>query len=479
MPDNAKLDAIWAPQEGQQLAAIEADWCDEILYGGAKYGGKSDFLLGDFLQGVEQWEKNWHGILIRQSLPELEDVIRRSHELYPKTGAEWGEQKKTWFWKNGATLKMRPLERYSDFTKYNGHSYTWIGFDELGQWPDPRGYKLMRTCCRWGMHKVTNKRIRSTANPGQAGHAWIKDYFIDYAPLGFEPKEDPMSKKVRMFIPARVSDNKIGLAMDPNYIGNLRGVGSPALVKAWLEGDWNAIVGAYFTEFSTDSHVIEPFTIPSHWSRFTSFDWGSSAPFCYGWYAISDGSPINDEGRGYPKGAVIKYREFYGAKEPGVGLKLDAEQVAEAIKKMQPKDERILYSVADPAIFIQDGGPSIAERMRRRGIFFRKADNKRLSGWDQMRARLVGMDDKPMLYFFKTCVDTIRTIPALQHDPRIPEDVDTRGDDHAGDETRYALMSRPWLKPAPKKKGPIRGVRSMTLNELWDCEKPRHNEERI
>ena len=55
-----------------------------------------------------------------------------------------------------------------------------------------------------------------------------------------------------------------------------------------------------------------------------------------------------------------------------------------------------------------------------------------------------------MLYFFATCVHTIRTLPALQHDPSRAEDVDTEGEDHAGDETRYACMSRPFLrKPKP------------------------------
>ena len=67
-----------------------------------------------------------------------------------------------------------------------------------------------------------------------------------------------------------------------------------------------------------------------------------------------------------------------------------------------------------------------------------------MGGWDQLRARLKG-DERPMLYFFSTCTHTIRTLPALQHDDAKPEDVDTNGEDHAADETRYACMSRPWM----------------------------------
>ena len=54
-----------------------------------------------------------------------------------------------------------------------------------------------------------------------------------------------------------------------------------------------------------------------------------------------------------------------------------------------------------------------------------------MGGWDQLRARLVGEDGRPMIYFFCTCRDSIRTLPALQHDQNKPEDVDTESEDHA------------------------------------------------
>ena len=63
-----------------------------------------------------------------------------------------------------------------------------------------------------------------------------------------------------------------------------------------------------------------------------------------------------------------------------------------------------------------------------------------------MRYRMMG-DEKPMIYCFKTCYDSIRTIPVLQHDENKPEDLNTEGEDHAADEWRYACMSRPWVKP--------------------------------
>ena len=61
-------------------------------------------------------------------------------------------------------------------------------------------------------------------------------------------------------------------------------------------------------------------------------------------------------------------------------------------------------------------------------------------------------DGLPMLVVFSTCIDFIRTVPFLQHDPDRPEDVMTDSEDHCGDEARYACMSRPWvpMKEAPR-----------------------------
>jgi hypothetical protein len=184
-----------------------------------------------------------------------------------------------------------------------------------------------------------------------------------------------------------------------------------------------------------------------------------------------------------PRGAIVRYREWYGRKGPNEGLKLTAEEVAHGILAKEQPGETIAYSVLDPAAFAVDGGPSIAERMGKVGVSFRRADNKRvaqlgaLGGWDQMRARLKGdADGRPMIYTFSTCADSIRTIPALQHDADKPEDLDTDGEDHAADEWRYGCMSRPYqpVKAEPPKPSELiyevksdgRVVANMSVMEL-------------
>jgi hypothetical protein len=445
----------WRAQPGPQLTAIQRDTVDELLYGGAVFGGKSDFLLGDFAQDVPRpYGQHWHGILFRKNYPQLEDLIARSKEIYPSwfPGVNWSNQTKTWTWPNGATLKMRFMESDDDWMEYWGHAYTWIGWDEIALWASSTPYLRMKARLRSASASIPNKRIRASANPGGPGHHWVRAYWkIDEYPLGghiFVPDDGSGTKRV--FIKARLQDNKIGIANDPGYEARLQGAGSATFVRAIKEGDWSVIEGAFFPEFSTDRHVIEPLSLPAHWTRFRAMDWGSAEPFSVGWYAVSDGELAQ-----FPRGALIKYREWYGMKDgqPNVGLKLDAEQLGEGIRSRE-KGEKIAYGVLDPSAFAVNGGPSIASRMA--PTIWRAADNKRvpergaMGGWDQLRSRLRGLDGRPMLFFFKTCIHTIRTIPMLQHDSKRPEDVDTDMEDHAGDETRYACMSRPWTSAASK-----------------------------
>ena len=93
-----------------------------------------------------------------------------------------------------------------------------------------------------------------------------------------------------------------------------------------------------------------------------------------------------------------------------------------------------------------------------------------------MRERMLGEDlgdgvERPMIFWFGSCVHSIRTIPGLMHDDKKPEDVDTNGEDHAADEARYACMSRPYESPKPAKAKPMTDMSNVTLNHLWKDER--------
>lgn len=469
----------WEPQPGPQTSALLADWCFELFYGGERGGGKSDFQLGYQEDGAIRYGKAWRGIMFRKTYPELEELQGRALEVFPATGGVFKSQPSAdypfsncWYWPNGATVKMRYIEREKDYGRYHGHSYTGISADEVTEYETPAGILKMLSTLR--SPEGVPCTIRLTGNPGGVGHAWVKARYIDVAPP-YTPVE--IDGNTRMFIPSRTSDNVILLENDPRYRDRIRAAtaGNEALAKAWLEGDWDIVAGAYFTEWDRSRHVIEPFNVPKHWLRFRSFDWGSSAPFSVGWWTISDGTELPD-GRMYPSGAMIRYREWYGATlgADGIarGLELMADEVARGILERE-SHEKITYGVADPACWITSGGPSIAETMLRCGVVMHKADNRRIPGWQQMRMRLRG-DSWPMLYVFNACRDTVRTLPLMQHDEKDVEDLDTRGEDHAVDDIRYACMSRPWTVEAAKNEPPKFGAQ--TFNELRDMAAKKRRE---
>jgi hypothetical protein len=91
--------------------------------------------------------------------------------------------------------------------------------------------------------------------------------------------------------------------------------------------------------------------------------------------------------------------------------------------------------------------------------------NGAMGGWDQVRERLKGDEEGPMVYFFSTNTHIIRTLPALQHDPSRAEDVDTDSEDHAADTLRYVCMSRPMIRDNPKDTPP-RFDTNLTINEI-------------
>lgn len=398
----------------------------------------------------------------------MDEAIQRSHELYPQCGGRWGEQKKTWFFSEGSSLKMRAIEREADIPKFQGWSIPWIGIDEAGSYPtDTILRRFAIACNRWGRGDVPKKRIRLTANPGGPGHDWLKTMFIDPHPSGFVPFEDEASGKQLMYIPAKIKDNKIGLERDPGYVKSLEGIGSKELVRAWLEGDWNAIDGAFFSEFSSARHVIPSFDIPNHCFKFRSFDWGGAKPFAVLWFAVSDGEPITyytGQTIRLPRGCLVCYREWYGQEpgKPNVGLRMRNEDIAVGIVARDGNEE-LSFTTTDNLPFQDRGGIKIAETFYKGGVLMKRGDTSRIPGWQQLRSRLQGTEEGPLIVFFDVCHHTIRTLPKLQPDPLNAEDVDSDLEDHAPDAVRLACMERPLVWDRVELKS---SNNRMTFNEL-------------
>lgn len=464
--DAPSVNIVWSPQEGPQTALLTCP-AFEVFFGGARGGGKTDGMLGEFAAHAGKYGDNAIGLMVRRTRTELVETIERSKQLFTPLGAKFHEQDKMWRFPNGARLRFAYLERDADADAYQGHSYTRVYVEEAGTFPSERPILKLMATLRSGAGVPVG--IRLTGNPGGPGQQWVKARYIDPNPSGWKVQqrtfENPFTgedvSRDWVFIPSKVTDNAY---LGKEYIAGLQMVGSAQLVQAWLEGDWNVVEGAFFDNWRTEKHVIAPFDIPSDWLRFRSMDWGSASPFSVGWWAVAGDDYVtgNDgrnglSGRTIPRGALVRYREWYGASSPGVGLKLSNSELAQGIVERERSDPKLSYGVLDPSCFAEQGGPSIAEQINSELISaklvpFRQADNKRvaqkgaMSGWDQMRGRLHGdVQGNPMIVTFATCRDSIRTIPVLQHDKDRPEDLDTESEDHAADEWRYACMSRPYV----------------------------------
>lgn len=429
---------IWSPQPKQE--AFITCPADDVGFGGARGGGKSDGVVGDWLDHEDRYAASAIGMAFRRERTQLVELIERAKQVLVPLGHKWHEQEKYFRGPNGGRLRFTYLERDSDADAYQGHSYSRLYPEEMGTFPSETPINKLQATLRSG--NGVPCQMKGTCNPGGVGHQWVRArYRLDVNPRGFELFEfefvNPFTgRKVvkrRTFIPSRVSDNRY---LGDDYVANLFQVGSTALVRAWLEGDWSVIEGAFFDCWSAEKHVVPPFEIPDHWARARSFDWGFAKPFSVGWWAVASEPRKLSNGLTLPRGGIVRYREWYGAAGPDTGIRLQAEQIAEGIRSRE-KGETMAISVGDPAIWAEAGashgvpGPSIGEKMAKAGAPFSPADNRRKQGWDQFRGRLLGdAEGNPMMIVFSTCTDFIRTVPVLQHDKLKPEDVDTEAEDH-------------------------------------------------
>jgi hypothetical protein len=462
----------------------------EILYGGAAGGGKSHLMR----VAAVIWCAEIKGLQVYLFRRIHEDLVKNHMEGpngFRTLLAGWVEaglvkivENEIRFW-NGSKIYLCHCQHEKDRFKYQGAEIHVLMIDELTHFTEVI-YRFLRNRVRAvGLnlpeaYRGIFPRIICGSNPGNIGHQWVKASFVDgIDDLAVREMASGEGGMRRQFIRARLEDNPSMSEDDPSYEARLEGLGNAALVKAMRWGDWEVVDGAFFDNFNPRRHVLRPVALPGHWLRYRAADWGYAKPFSIGWYAVSSDDWQHEDGLVVPRGAIVKYREWYGVKsnpdgtfEADVGLRMDADKVALQIKERELGEE-VSYGVLDPGAFSTQGGPSIGETFFASGVPFRRADNSRVAksgaigGWDQVRARLTGdLDGRAMLFFLANCKHTLRTLPVLQHDENRPEDVMTDSEDHAADETRYACMSRPWVRPLPKKAEERLPTDPQTLDDL-------------
>jgi hypothetical protein len=463
---------------------------EDVLFGGARGGGKTVGLLADWLYYQHRYGQHARGILVRRTYPELEEVEQLASELYPRAGAVWRAQARTWHFPQGPTLKLRFLQRDDDADRYQGHSYTWVGVDEVGNFPSSLPIDKMRATLR-SPHGLPC-RMRQTANPGGPGHAWLKRRYVEPVAPGtphvaeIQLPDGSTAEVERVFIPSTVDDNPY---LGPDYWERIAvaAAGQEWLLKAWRWGEWEIAAGAFFADvWLSERHVLKPFGIPPTWTKFRSFDWGSESPACLQHWAESDGSPA-PTGRVFPRGSLFLTDEWYvaDATQSNRGLRLSNEQLGAGIAE-RGRGHRWAYGVADTQIFAEMGRPSIYVDMlagaaawaqqhghKRHGVVFGPADKERIAGWQRVRTflrnALADPPERPCLWAFQHCRAFIEQAGSVPRSSRHPEDVDTDSEDHCFVGATLVATDR----------GPVRidrlidGDRVLTLDGYRSCRNPR------
>lgn len=416
----------------------------------------NSYLL--ILDWLAHWTKHGamsSGVLFRNTFSELQEIRREMERIFDPVGAKFKEKDMAWTFPNAATLRLSYLDSYEDALKHKGNQWTWRGHDELTQRPSSDEYDYLKS--RMRSASGIPIRIVSATNPDGPGHLWVKRHWqIDKYPNGLHPIHtytnvktgvlmgehsgfdkladdqlpDGVRRHTRIFIPGKLEDN-IFLHADGNYRATLLALPEHQR-KMLLDGSWDVVEGAFFTEWNAKHHVVAQFTPPKEWKRWMAGDWGSTAPYVFGWFAQA------------PNGEIYMYRELAGC-QPGKlneGVRESPATVAEKIRHMeQEADEWITERYLDSSCFIaQDAGQSIADQFQKQRVVFQPANRKNKAGAIALlRDYLKVVNGICRLHVMTNCAYTIQTIPLLRVDRHDMEQYDSKGPDHAADLLCYAM----------------------------------------
>lgn len=405
-----------------------------VAYGGARGGGKS-WIVRKLATLSALKYPGIKILIIRETYSELEQNHITPLKADTVGFATYNEQKKLLTFVKGSTIRFGYCQTKRDMNRYQGGEWDLIFIDEASNIPE-ECIKMFIPCVR-GVNDYP-KQTFYTLNPGGKSHYYFKRLFID---RDFHEGEFPEDYA---FVQAFAQDNTALMETQPEYLKDLEAL--PEKLKlAWLEGRWDVYQGMFFEDFiaTPDNkgrcHVIDPFEPRSEWPIWHTYDYGRSKPFSVGWWTMDQ------------DGVAYRIMEYYGCgREANTGVFMSAEEQFSEVARIEHEHEwlrrRKIRGWADPAIWIKEGssGKSIADVAAAHGVYFDKANNDRINGWAEFHNRLYfDEDNKAMFYVFSNCKGFIRTIPTLLYDENKVEDLDTEGEDHIADESRYFFLANP------------------------------------
>lgn len=428
MTDKPKI--FWQPHPGKQTLALKQT-AFEILYGGARGGGKTDggmaWLLRPFVDYPEIVHK-YRALIIRKNAKDLRDWNDRARLFYRNVGGKVVGSPPEIRFSNGALFRTGHIADSNAYNQYIGHEYQRINWEELTQTPTEIDYLKVLSSCR-----STNgiaPQIFATTNPGNVGHVWTsKRWGIKgKPPYKIKSITDPETGRTRIFIPSKISDNPTLVESDPGYAAFLNGLPEP-LRSAWRDGDWSVFAGQYFSELSSIDHGIEPYEIPKHWDLIGGLDYGETAPTAFGLYTIDTANNW-----------IIRVGEYYQAGRTASENARNIKQFCLENKWTGGRLPSRIYS--DPSMWVKKKldeytQESPTDKFNEYGLFLLQANNDRIPRW---RICKEALHEKTFKYFRGENPVFEELIPAQVHDENKVEDVKKCDIDHVADEWGYLMI---------------------------------------
>ena len=380
-------------------------------YGGARGGGKTWAIIRKAV-AMSFYYAGLQTLIIRREYDQLENpIIQPMLKLLPAGTFSYNKTDHLLTLINGSIIKFSNMPDYEAATtgKFQGNNWDVLFIDEATQFLESE-FRGLAAIIR-GDNGLP-KRIYLSCNPGGVGHFWVKRLFVDRDFRGTENPDD------YVFIPATVDDNK---NINKDYIDQLELLPDD-IKRAHRYGDWSALSGVYFEEFTDGIHTCKPFPIKKNWRHYRSMDYGLDMHFCI-WVAVDE------------SGRCYVYRQY----------NMPDQIVSEAAKmqiELTRPDENINYTIAPPDLWARnrENGKSQANTFMEHGVSLYKADNNRKQGWYAMKELFkIREDGKPGLIIFDTCGTLIDSLKCLQHDKTDPNDAAKNPHEitHGPDALRY------------------------------------------
>lgn len=421
----------------KQRVFCDAEWVDEVCYGGAAGGGKTFVQCADALAYAAKYEGSKQ-LVLRKTFPELEkNIVRQSLEIFPqKPFAKYNSTKHLWTFANGSIIEFGYLARENDVYLYQGSEWDVIRVDEATHFPFS-SIDYLRSRVRGT--RAFPRSMKFSTNPGNVGHLWVKSRYVDPVPPFHVFRG--ADKTTRLYIPSTVYDNKVLMEKDPGYIRRLEAMQDENQRQMLLHGNWNIAAGAFFDEFDRRYHVVEPFDIirDKNVKLYRSIDYGLDMLACL-WYAELPPSSVN------PHGSVFVYRELCAPD-------LTISEASRRIREATPPGENIVCTYAPPDVISNRDrvtGRNQGDMFAQSGLALTKANNDRKAGWIAVKEFLkLREGGRPILKIFSTCTNLIKHLPMLIHDDRNYGDVKTEPHiiTHAPDSLRYFCIQWHTDKP--------------------------------